>query len=397
MKLSLTDQPDEFYREKTVLVRVDFNVPIRDGNVEDDYRIRSSIPTIEYLSSRGAKVILASHLGRPGGRRDLKASLKPVFERLKDLMLGRNIRWADDCVGPEAEAAKKNLRPGEILLLENLRFHPGEEENDEEFSRSLSSLADIYVNEAFSASHRKHSSTYGAPTLIEHRLAGLQLKKELEYLTKIRDEPDKPFILVVGGLKIYDKIDALKRLIDKADKVLIGGCIAYTFLASKGVSTGDSLVERDFLDWAGKISSQDKIVLPEDHLATSTVKDLKDVKVVRGSIPTGMSGFDIGPSTLQRFTSIVSSASGTVFWNGPMGVFEVREFAGGTLGLAYSIALAYFRGASTVIGGGDTVSAFLKAGVRETEVSHLSTGGGASLEYIGGKDLPGIEILNNRL
>ncbi|MEM3596129.1 MAG: phosphoglycerate kinase, partial [Candidatus Bathyarchaeia archaeon] len=211
MKLSLTDRPDEFYRGKNVLVRVDFNVPIRDGNVEDDYRIRSSIPTIEYLSSRGAKVILASHLGRPSGRRDLKASLKPVFDRLKDLMLGRNIRWVDDCVGPEVEAAIKNLRPGEILLLENLRFHPGEEENDEVFSRSLSSIAEIYVNEAFSASHRKHSSTYGAPTLMEHRLAGLQLKKELEYLTKIRDEPDEPFILIVGGLKIYDKIDALKR------------------------------------------------------------------------------------------------------------------------------------------------------------------------------------------
>ncbi|MGQ9543973.1 MAG: phosphoglycerate kinase [Candidatus Bathyarchaeia archaeon] len=395
--MSLTDHPDEFYRGKTVLVRVDFNVPIKDGNVEDDYRIRSAIPTVEYLSSRGARLILASHLGRPGGKRDLKASLKPVFERLKILLPDRTVKWVNDCVGSEVEVATRNLQGGEILLLENLRFHHGEEENDEELSRSLSSLAEIFVNEAFSASHRKHSSTYGAPIQIEHRLAGLQLQKELEYLTKIRDEPDKPFILVVGGLKIYDKIDALKRLIDKADKVLIGGCVAYTFLASKGISTGGSLVEGDFLDWAGKIASQEKVLLPEDHLVTSTVKDLENIKVAHGGVPSGMSGFDIGPSTLQTFSSIVSSTSGTVFWNGPMGVFEVREFAGGTLGLAFSIALAYFRGASTVIGGGDTVSAFLKAGVRESEVSHISTGGGAALEYIGGKSLPGIEILNDRV
>jgi len=397
MKTSITDFPDEFYRGKTVLVRVDYNVPLREGKVDDDYRIRSSVPTLNYLSSREAKLVLASHLGRPEGKRDLSMSLRPVAERLQSLLPDRKVKWVGECVGQETEKAVGNLKNGEILMLENLRFHDEEEKNDGGFSRWLASLAEIFVNEAFSASHRKHASVYGAPALLQYRLAGLQAQKELTYLTKVRDEPDRPFVLVVGGAKIREKIDVLRRLIVKADRVLVGGCVAYTFLASKGVSVGGSLVENDFVAWAGEVlRKEDKIILPEDHLVAPNADSTSQVSIVRGEIPRDLKGFDIGPLTSQTYMSTISSAGGTVFWNGPMGLFEVKEFSQGTTSVALAIALARFRGATTVVGGGDSVSALGKAGVEESEVSHVSTGGGASLEYIGGKTLPGIEILNDK-
>ena len=397
MKASITDLPDESYKGKTVLVRVDFNVPLRDGKVDDDYRIRSSLPTLEYLCSKGARSIVVSHLGRPEGRRDPSMSLRPVADRLQSLLPNRKVRWIEECVGNDVEKAVKDLEDGEVLLLENLRFHAEEEKNDEGFSRSLASLAKIYVNDAFSVSHRKHASIYGTPALLQQRLAGFQVQKELTYLTKIRDAPDQPFILVVGGAKIRDKIDAMKRLIEKADKVLVGGSVAYTFLASKGISVGGSPVENDYISWAGEVlRKEDKIFLPEDHLVAPNSDALSQIQLVRGGIPQGMKGFDIGPSTSQTYASIVSSAGRTIFWNGPMGLFEAKEFSQATTSMCLATALAHFRGATTVVGGGDSVSALGKAGIKESEVSHISTGGGASLEYVGGKALPGIEILNNK-
>jgi len=397
MKTTITDFPDEFYRGKTVLVRVDFNVPLKKGKVDDDYRIRSSLPTLEYLCSKGARSVVVSHLGRPEGKRDPSMSLRPVAERLQNLLPNRKVGWINECIGNDVEKAVKDLKDGDILLLENLRFHSEEERNEEGFSRSLASLVEIYVNDAFSASHRKHASIYGAPTLLQYRLAGLQVQKELAYLTKIRDEPDQPFILVVGGSKIRDKIDAMKRLIEKADKVLVGGSIAYTFLASKGISVGRSPVENDYQSWAGEVlRKRDKILLPDDHLVAPSADAINQIRLVREEIPQGMKGFDIGPSTSQTYASIVSSVGRTVFWNGPMGLFETKEFSQGTTNMSLSIALAHFRGATTVVGGGDSVSALGKAGIKESEVSHISTGGGASLEYVGGKTLPGIEILSNK-
>ncbi|MBS7622168.1 phosphoglycerate kinase [Candidatus Bathyarchaeota archaeon] len=397
VKASITDLPDEFYRGKTVLVRVDYNVPLREGNVADDYRIRVSIPTLNYLSSRAAKLVLASHLGRPEGKRDMKMSLRPVAMRLQSLLPGRGVRWVGECVGPEANRAVKELKNGEILMLENLRFHDGEEKNEENFSSSLASLAEIFVNEAFSASHRKHASVYGAPALLQYRLAGIHMGRELAYLTKVRELPDRPFVLAVGGAKIRDKIDALRRLIEKADKVLVGGCVAYTFLASKGISVGRSPVENEFVPWASEaLRKEGKIILPHDHLAALDAESVSQVSLIEGEIPQNLIGFDIGPSTSQTYISTILSAGGTVFWNGPMGLFEMRRFSYGTTGVALAMALAKFRGATTIVGGGDSVSALAKAGVMDSEISHVSTGGGAALEYIGGKTLPGVEVLSNR-
>ena len=395
MKTSITDLQDDFYKGKKVLVRVDYNVPISNGEVEEDFRIRSSIPTLEYLSKRGAKLIIISHLGRPKGKYESLLSLKPVTERLQSLLPEKKINWIDDCIGHNVENNIQKLQNGEILLLENLRFHSGEEKNDEKFAQSLASYAEIFVNDAFSVSHRKHASIYGAPTLLQYRLAGLQLQKELKYLTKIRDEPEPPFVLVIGGAKIRDKIDAMKRLIDKAEKVLVGGAIAYTFLASKGYSIGKSPVEDDYISWAsGILEKEEKILIPEDQIVAPNIDKRNCIQLVGNEIPSDMIGFDIGPKTSQNYMSIISSTNGTIFWNGPMGLFEISEFSHGTIDIVIATILARLRGAETVVGGGDTVSALQKIIVNESEVSHISTGGGASLEYIGGKVLPGIEILD---
>lgn len=395
---TLSDLQDLQFDGKRVFVRVDFNVSINDnGAVGEDYRIRMTLPTIEYLAKRGAKVILASHLGRPEGW-DKQYSLAPVARRLSDIV-GRSrppIRFASDCVGPEVEGEIAWMNPGDIMLLENLRFHKEEEANDPEFSKKLASLADIYVNDAFSTSHRKHSSTYGAAWLFDTRLAGFNLSKEVEYLSMIREKPIKPFTLVVGGIKIKDKIGALEHLLPKADRAIIGGAAAYTFLKAKGIKIGNSLIDSERLPWVTKALSAygDKIMLPTDHVCAHSPNDTS-VTMVKGDIPDGMSGFDIGNETIERYSAeLGGNGGGTLFWNGPMGMFEIRAFSNGTINIAKSMALAFWRGSKTLIGGGDTLEAMKRAGVAENEVSHVSTGGGATLRYLAGDEMPGVRILN---
>ena len=389
---------DSQFHGKTVFVRVDFNVSINNGAIGEDYRIRMSLPTIEYLAKRGAKVIVASHLGRPGGP-DPRYSLALVAKRLTEIV-GKSrppIKFAKDCIGLEVEQDISKMKKGEILLLENLRFHKEEETNDPEFSKKLASFADIYVNDAFSTSHRKHSSTYGAAWLFDTRLAGFNLIKEVKYLSMMRENPIKPFTLVLGGVKIEDKIGALEHLLPKADKVIIGGAAAYTFLKAKGLMTGNSLIDQQHLKWVEKALSAygDKILLPTDHLCASSPNDTS-VTMVTGDIPSGMSGFDIGNETIERYSAEVSAnGGGTLFWNGPMGMFEIKVFSNGTINIAKSMALAYWRGSKTLIGGGDTLEAMKRAGVAENEVSHVSTGGGATLRYLAGDEMPGLIILNS--
>jgi phosphoglycerate kinase len=394
---TLSDVEDSQFDGKRVFVRVDFNVSISNGTIGEDYRIRMSLPTIEYLAKRGAKVILASHLGRPEGR-DYKYSIAPVAKRLTEI-IGRSrppIRFANDCVGTDIEGYVREMNKGDILLLENLRFHKEEESNDPEFSKKLSSLADIYVNDAFSTSHRKHSSTYGAAWMFDIRLAGFNLIKEVKYLSMIRENPIRPFTIVLGGVKIKDKIGALEHLLPKADKVIIGGAAAYTFLKAKGLKTGSSIIDQEHLQWVDKAlaSYGDKILLPSDHLCAFSPND-SSVTMVNGEIPNGMSGFDIGNETIERYSAEVgSNGGGALFWNGPMGMFEIKAFSNGTINIAKSMALAYWRGSKTLIGGGDTLEAMKRAGVAENEVSHVSTGGGATLRYLAGDDMPGLVILN---
>jgi len=391
MLRSISDLDDIQYYGKKVLVRVDFNITINNGAVTEDYRIRSAIPTIEYLVKRGAKVILASHLGRPKFR-DHNNTLAPVAVRLKEI-LNRNVDFIDDCIGPEVQAKIDKLNYGGILLLENLRYYPEEQNNDPEFSKSLSSLADVYVNDAFSTSHRKHASTYGAVRNFEVRLSGFSLKKEIEYLSMIRYNPKKPFTLVIGGSKIKDKIGALENLLPKADKLLIGGGAAYTFLKAKGFKIGNSLFDEEHYDWVKKALSSygEKILLPVDHIVSS---EENSFSTITGDIPDGMSGFDIGNETSMRYSSeIGGNGFGTIFWNGPMGMFEVSQFSAGTMSVAKSMALAFWRGAMTLVGGGDSIAALKKSGVSENEVTHLSTGGGATLRFLAGDKMPGIEAL----
>lgn len=392
----LADYPEERIRGRRVLVRVDFNVTISNGIIGEDYRIRMVIPTIEYLAKRGAKVILASHLGRPDGP-DPDHSLAPIARRLSEIISKSRIGFSTECVGDEVSQRISGMKEGDVMLLENLRFHKEEEANDPRFSEQLASLADIYVNDAFSTSHRKHSSTYGAAKLYGIRLAGLNLAKEVEYLSMIKDRPIKPFTLVVGGVKIKDKIGALEHLLPIADKVIIGGAAAYTFLKASGIKTGKSLIDYDHLEWAGKALSTygNKIMLPVDHITAVTPNDTS-ISMTKGDIPDGMAGFDIGNETIERFSSAVSGSNGggTIFWNGPMGMFEVRAFSNGTVNIAKSMALAYWRGSKTLVGGGDTLEAIKKAGVAETEVSHVSTGGGATLRYLAGDEMPGLSVLS---
>jgi len=388
---SVSDLDDIQYYGKKVLVRVDFNVTIDNGSVTEDYRIRSAIPTIEYLVKRGAKVILASHLGRPKYR-DHNNTLAPVAVRLKEI-LNRKVDFINDCTGTEVYTKIEKMSFGSILLLENLRYYSEEQNNDPEFCKSISSLADIYVNDAFSTSHRKHASTYGAVKNFDIRLSGFSLKKEIEYLSMIRYNPRKPFTLVVGGSKIKDKIGALENLLPKADKLLVGGGAAYTFLKAKGFKIGNSLFDEEHYDWVKNAltSFGEKILLPVDHIVSS---EENSFSTVTGDIPDGMSGFDIGNETARIYSSeIGGNGFGTVFWNGPMGMFEMGQFASGTMNVAKSMALAFWRGAMTLVGGGDTIVALKKSGVSENEVTHLSTGGGATLRFLAGDKMPGIEAL----
>ena len=391
MLRSISDLDDIQYYGKKVLVRVDFNVTIDNSLVTEDYRIRSAIPTIEYLVKRGAKVILASHLGRPKYRNN-NNSLAPVAVRLKEI-LNRKVDFINDCIGTEVHTKIEKLNYGSILLLENLRYYSEEQNNDPEFCKSISSLADIYVNDAFSTSHREHASTYGAVKNFDIRLSGFSLKKEIEYLSMIRYNPRKPFILVVGGSKIKDKIGALENLLPKADKLLIGGGAAYTFLKAKGFKIGNSLFDEEHFDWVKSAldSFGEKILLPLDHIVSS---EENSFSTVSDDIPDGMCGFDIGNETSRLYSSeIGGNGFGTIFWNGPMGMFEVGHFAGGTMNVAKSMALAFWRGAMTLVGGGDTIVALKKSGVSESEVTHLSTGGGATLRFLAGDKMPGIEAL----
>jgi phosphoglycerate kinase len=396
MKQVVSDLPDDRYRERRVFVRVDFNVPISNGQIREDYRLRRTVPTIEYLSQRGAKVVLASHLGKPKGSVVPALSLKPVADRLREILKVPAVKFVGAVVGESVRQAVNAMKSGEVLLLENLRFESGEEANDPVFATQLASLAEIYVNDAFGTIHRAHASTYGAAQLFSKRLAGFLVSKEMEVLSQVRDHPAGPFRVVVGGIKIKDKLSALKALLPKADTVLLGGGIAYTFLAAEGVATGDSPVEQEFMPWAKEMLTQyrGKILLPEDHVIARSVEERDGLQNVHQAIPAGFKGLDIGRDASLTFAHEVLRGTGTVFWNGPLGTFEVDEFADGTVDIARAMALAHWRGAFTVIGGGDTVAALRKAEVLETEVSHVSTGGGASLKFIGGEALPGITVLS---
>jgi phosphoglycerate kinase len=382
-------------------MRVDFNVSINNnGIIGEDYRIRMTIPTIEYLAKRGAKLILMSHLGRPTSDQDSHYSLAPVARRLSEIMPANKVRFAADCVGPHVQKEIDEMNMGDILLLENVRFHKEEENNDPDFAKNLASLADVYVNDAFSTSHRKHSSIYGTAKVFDIKVAGLNLKKEIEYLSMIKDNPPKPFTLVIGGVKITDKIGALENLLPKADNLLVGGATAYTFLKAKGFKTGNSPIDKEHLSWVTKALSKygEKITLPTDHIVCSSPQDASSsvsASLIKGNIPNGMIGFDIGIETSQFYSSQISAKrAGTIFWNGPMGLFEIGPFSNGTINIAKSMALAYWRGSKTLIGGGDTLEAMKRAGVSEGEVSHVSTGGGSTLRFLAGNEMPGIEVLN---
>ncbi len=394
-KLVISDLPDSDFKGKRVFVRVDFNVPIRDGKISEDYRIRRAIPTIDYLIERKAKVIIGTHLGRPKGISIPDLSLKPIQTRLSEL-LGKSVIFTGNVIGSEVKKAIDSLNDGEVMLLENLRFHKEETDNDPAFSKELASFADIYVNDAFGTSHRKHASTYGMALEFEHRLAGFLVSRELKFLTRIRENPERPFVVIVGGGKIKDKIHALKSLIEEADKVLLGGGVAYTFLKAKGINIGNSIVENEMLDWAKEALDKygDKIFLPVDHIVADNFERRKNCMVM-DDIPGGLQGFDIGPKTAALFAHQIRG-TGSIFWGGPMGVFEVGDFSAGTTQVARAVALATWRGATTVVGGGETIASIRNAEVLDSEITHISTGGGALLEFLGGAELPGISILDNK-
>lgn len=380
---------DLMLRGKKVLVRVDFNVPIEDGRVTDDTRIARALPTIQYLLSEGAKPILISHLGRPKGAPDPKYRMDPVAERLGEL-LQRPVLKLDAAVGPEVEKAIEEWSGEGVMLLENSRFYPGETKNDPEFARQLASLADAYVNDAFGAAHRAHATTAG---VAEVRLsgAGLLLEEELDTLDRILGDPERPFAAILGGAKVSDKLGVIKSLLAVADTLLIGGAMCFTFFKAQGYEIGDSLVEDDYLQGALKLLEEagDKLILPVDIVVADKFAADAGTKVVKvDGIPQGWMGLDIGPESVERFREYISSAR-TIFWNGPMGVFEMDAFAKGTEGVARSVAAS---SAISVVGGGDSVAAVRKLGLDDL-MSFISTGGGASLEYIEGKELPGVATL----
>ena len=387
-------------RGKRVFIRVDFNVPLKDGVVTDDTRIRETLPTLKLAMEKGGRLVLASHLGRPKGGPEAKFSLKPAAKKLEEL-LGKPVAFAADCVGPDAEAKSKALKDGDVLVLENVRFHPEEEKNDESFSKQLAALCDgVFVCDAFGSAHRAHASVVGITKFVKQAAAGLLMERELAYIGKAISNPTRPFVAIIGGAKVSDKIEVVENLMKIADAMLIGGGMAYTFLKAQGVCIGKSLVEEDKLDLARKIladvkQKNFKLLLPLDNVITPEFKADAPTKVVEVSaIPVDQMGLDIGPKTIAAYSAEIAKAK-TIVWNGPMGVFEMPAFAKGTLAIAQAVAAATTAGATSIVGGGDSVAAIHQSGLAN-KISHISTGGGASLEFLGGRKLPGVEALSNK-
>ncbi|HEY2960963.1 MAG TPA: phosphoglycerate kinase [Pyrinomonadaceae bacterium] len=400
-KLSIKDLQ---LQNQRVFIRVDFNVPIKNGKVDDDSRITASLPTINYAIEQGARVILASHLGRPKGQRVDKYSLRRVAEHLSQL-LGKQVTFADDCIGEPAQAAVNALSNGDVVLLENLRFHPEEEKNDDNFAQQLAALCDVYVNDAFGTAHRAHASTVGITHHVSKAAAGFLMEKELEYLGRVINNPEHPFAAILGGAKVSDKIPVINALIDRGvDKLLIGGAMAYTFLKAEGFTVGKSLVEDSILQTALDIKKRAEekgieFLLPTDHQVVDSYEPVKGEKIVTKTIPIeftniGLVGMDIGVETVAHFSAALQDAR-TIIWNGPMGVFEEPPFDQGTIGIAKAVAEAADRGATVIVGGGDSVAAVSRAGVAD-RITHISTGGGATLEFLAGDQLPGVAALTEK-
>lgn len=384
-------------RNKRVIIRVDFNVPLDDAHqITDDTRIRSALPTINHAVDEGAKVILCSHLGRPKGKPDARFSLAPIAKRLQRL-LGKEVIFAPDCIGQAVETLVEKMRPGDVLLLENLRFHPGEENNDEAFSQALARLADVYINDAFGTAHRSHASTVGIPKFVPVAAAGYLMKKEIEYLEGAVANPMRPFVAILGGAKVSGKIGVIENLGKRVDKVIIGGGMAFTFIKALGLEIGNSLVEDEMLEFAKGVQEHAfsrgiKFYLPVDCVVAASPEPGAETKIVPvQEIPKGWYGMDIGPASVKLFTEAVQNAK-TILWNGPMGVFENDAYARGTLSIAHAVSNAY---ALTIVGGGDTALAVHRAGESEN-MSFISTGGGATLQLLEGKELPGLAALPNQ-
>jgi phosphoglycerate kinase len=399
VKLSIRDLDDAALRGRRVFVRVDFNVPLKDGVIGDDTRIRASLPTITYALDHGATVVLASHLGRPKGKPSPALSLWPVATRLSEL-LGKPVAFADDCIGEVARRAVDRAAGAAVpvILLENLRFHPGEEQNDPQFAAALASLADCYVDDAFGAAHRAHASVEAITRCLPHPAAGLLMEQELRYLGGVLEAPERPFVAILGGAKVSDKIEVIENLLGKVERLIIGGAMAYTFFKSRGVPIGRSLVEDDKLDAARTIEVEAarrsvRFALPLDHVVVERVEAgaAHDVLAIGDAAIGTRLGVDIGPATIKAYEALIADAK-TVVWNGPMGVFEIDAFAAGTNAVAQAVASVH---GTTIVGGGDSIAAVNKAGIAD-RITHISTGGGASLEFLGGRTLPGVAALSEK-